>query len=169
MTESGYEVRRAALRQRYGVDNTDTEARAGSVDRTGGIDHLALVCADIERTLAFYTDVLGMRVTRIVANRDEPSSTHAFLDVGGGNLLAFFDFPESRPHRAAAGTGGMHHVAMRASQEQYAGVVQALAARGIPHSIHGDARDGSCYFRDPDGILLEIRTAYRRQEKPQSA
>ncbi|MGE4219449.1 MAG: VOC family protein [Alphaproteobacteria bacterium] len=162
---TGHEARRAALRARYGVDNSDTEARAGSVERTGGIDHLALVSSDIERTLAFYTEVLGMRVTRIVANRDEPSSTHVFLDIGGGNLLAFFDFPESGVHPALPGSGGMHHMAMRATPEQYAAVVQGLKTRRIPHSIHGDEAAGSCYFRDPDGILLEVRTAYRRQEQ----
>ena len=161
---TGHQAKRAALRERYRVDNADTEARAGSVERTGGIDHLALVCSDIERTLAFYTEVLGMRVTRIVANRDEPSSTHVFLDMGGGNLLAFFDFPESGVHPAIAGTGAMHHVAMRATPDQYAAVVQGLKSRGMPHSIHGDETAGSCYFRDPDGILLEVRTAYRRAE-----
>ena len=62
------------------------------------------------------------------------------------------------------GTGAMHYVAMRAKPEQYAAIVQGLKSRGMPHSIHGDETDGSCYFSDPDRILLEVRTAYRRAE-----
>src|SRR5713101_1272442 len=77
---------------------------------TGGVDHLALISSDLEATIHFYNEVIGMRLTRIVQNRDEPTSTHIFLDMGGGNQLAFFDFPEKGPARTVRGVGSMHHV-----------------------------------------------------------
>src|SRR5215471_3251346 len=73
--------------------------------QTVGVDHLALICADLDATINFYTGVLGMRLTRIIQNRDEPTSTHIFLDMGGGNQLAFFDFPEKGPARTVRGVG----------------------------------------------------------------
>jgi catechol 2,3-dioxygenase-like lactoylglutathione lyase family enzyme len=94
-----YQKRREELSRRY----LQTEAPALQPVYTGGVDHLALISSDLEATIHFYTEVIGMRLTRIVQNRDEPTSTHIFLDMGGGNLLAFFDFPEkARPEPYAA-------------------------------------------------------------------
>jgi catechol 2,3-dioxygenase-like lactoylglutathione lyase family enzyme len=42
-------------------------------------------CSELERTISFYTEVVGMRLTRIVQNRDEPTSAHIFFDIGGDN------------------------------------------------------------------------------------
>ncbi len=90
-----YQARRQELKARYLPHG---EAPAGTVP-TAGVDHLALICSDLEATIEFYTTLLGMRLTRIMTNRDEPSSTHIFLDMGGGNQLAFFDFPKKGPDR----------------------------------------------------------------------
>jgi hypothetical protein len=86
-----YEKRRDALKLRY-LSETDSLAQPV---RTAGVDHLALISSNLEATIDFYTRLLGMHLTRIVQNRDEPTSTHIFLDMGGGNQLAFFDFPEA--------------------------------------------------------------------------
>ena len=58
-----------------------------------------------------------MRLVRLVPNRDDPSSTHIFLDMGGGNMLAFFDFPEHQSVPAVRGPGSMHHVALKAEPQ----------------------------------------------------
>lgn len=127
---------------------------------TGGVDHLALICSAIEATIDFYTGTLGMRLTRIVPNRDEPTSTHIFLDMGGGNLLAFFDFPLQGPERTRRGVGSMHHVALKATPARFATVLESLDARGVEYSLHGSREAGSVYLRDPDGILVEVTTGY---------
>lgn len=152
-----YEARRAALVEKYRPTN---QAAGAATVGTGGVDHLALTCSDIDQTIEFYTGVLGMTLNRIVANRDEPSSTHIFLDMGGGNFLAFFDFPEKGPARTQRGVGSMHHLALKATQSQYAKAVKEIRERGIAHDIHGDETSGAIYFRDPDGILLEVTTGY---------
>jgi glyoxylase I family protein len=128
--------------------------------QTAGVDHLALICSDLELTISFYTEVLGMRLTRIMQNRDEPTSTHIFLDMGGGNQLAFFDFPEKGPEKTVRGIGSMHHVALKARPEQFRTILETLEARQIEHSAHGSREAGSIYVRDPDGILLEVTTGY---------
>jgi len=152
-----YAARRAALVERFKPTNqpagTDPVA-------TGGVDHLALICSDMPQTVEFYTEVVGMTLNKVVANRDEPSSTHIFLDMGGGNYLAFFDFPKHGPAKTQRGVGSMHHLAMKATPERYGQAIERLEARGIEHDVHGDKTKGSVYFRDPDGILLEITTGY---------
>ncbi|MEQ9121239.1 MAG: VOC family protein [Alphaproteobacteria bacterium] len=155
-----YDAKRRALAERY---KPTGKPAGGDPVGTGGVDHLALICADVGQTIAFYTEVVGMTLNKIVPNRDEPSSTHIFLDMGGGNFLAFFDFPKKGPAKTQRGVGSMHHLAMKATPAQYARMVEALKARNVAHDVHEiDAAAGKAavYFRDPDGILLEVTTGY---------
>jgi glyoxylase I family protein len=153
---STYQARREALKQRY----LSTEPAPEPAVMTRGVDHLALICSDLDATIHFYTEVLGMRLTKIVENRDEPTSTHIFLDMGGGNQLAFFDFPLKGPARTTRGVGSMHHVALKASPEQFRATVEQLQQRQLPYSLHGSVEAGSVYVRDPDDILVEVTTGY---------
>lgn len=152
---SKYEIRRDELRQRYLPDSTAPADRPW----TGGVDHLALICSDIEATIRFYTEVLQMRLSKIVQNRDEPTSTHIFLDMGGGNLLAFFDFPKLGSAPTTRGIGSMHHVAIKAEPEKYRAILEALKKNKIEYSLHGTEEAGSVYMLDPDGIKIEITTS----------
>jgi len=153
---SFYQARREELKARY-LSTPDPTAQPVS---TGGVDHLALICSDLDATIHFYTQILGMRLTRIVQNRDEPTSTHIFLDMGGGNQLAFFDFPEKGPARTVRGVGSMHHVALKARPEQFRTLLTRLQEKQIPYSLHGSPETGSVYVRDPDDILVEVTTGY---------
>ena len=153
---SSYQKRRQELIRRYLTDGSGEPKPA----QTSGVDHLALICADLEATIRFYVEVLGMRLTRIVENRDDPTSTHIFLDMGGGNQLAFFDFPEKGPAPTVRGVGSMHHIALKARTEQFRAIVAGLDQRGISYSLHGSRESGSVYVRDPDHILVEITTGY---------
>ena len=151
-----YQKRREALKENYLPDGEGATKEV----RTAGVDHLALICSDLERTIGFYADVLGMRLTQIVQNRDEPTSTHIFFDMGGGNQLAFFDFPEKGPERTVRGVGSMHHVALKAQPEQMRAILGRLDGRHISYSMHGTPDAGSIYVRDPDEILVELTTGY---------
>ena len=57
-----------------------------------GINHLALVCRDMERTVDFYSNVLGMPLIKTIELPNNMGQ-HFFFDIGNGNALAFFDFP----------------------------------------------------------------------------
>jgi len=153
---SFYQARREELKARY-LTPADPGAQPAY---TGGVDHLALICSDLDTTIRFYTQVLGMRLTRIVQNRDEPTSTHIFLDMGGGNQLAFFDFPEKGPARTVRGVGSMHHIALKACPEQFRALLARLQEKHLPYSLHGSLEAGSVYVRDPDDILVEVTTGY---------
>ncbi len=149
-----HEARREALKRRHPPQAED----ASEPVATGGVHHLALISSDLDATIDFYTEILRMRLTRIVSNRDDPASTHIFLDMGGGNMLAFFDFPEHGPERAVRGIGAMHHVALKAAPEKYRAIIATLEERRVPYSMHGSKEAGSVYLRDPDDILIEVTT-----------
>lgn len=151
-----YDHRREELKRRY----LSAGAPAPSSVRTGGVDHLALISSDLDATIRFYTEIIGLRLTRVVQNRDDPTSTHIFLDIGGGNSLAFFDFPEKGPSRTTRGVGSMHHIALKISSAQMGEVLKTLEERQVPYSMHGSAASGSIYLRDPDQILVELTTGY---------
>ena len=59
-----------------------------------GINHLALVCRDMERTVDFYTNVLGMPLVKTI-ELPAGMGQHFFFDCGGGDCLAFFWFPDA--------------------------------------------------------------------------
>lgn len=60
----------------------------------GGFNHVALVCSDMERTVDFYSNVLGMP---LIKSLDLPmgQGQHFFFDAGGGDSLAFFWFKDA--------------------------------------------------------------------------
>ncbi len=134
--------------------------------RTRGIHHLALVCKDMQRTIDFYTGVLGMTLS---AALDLPNGwRHFFFDIGGGAQLAFFHFPGEREgqggeqHPGAPWktlpSGSMHHVAF--TMESVADLERAreeLLARDVRVTEvwdHGFCK--SIYFTDPDGLQIEL-------------
>ncbi len=151
-----YRERREALKKAY---LRFREAAQKQV-QTAGVDHLALICSKLDRTIDFYTEVLGMHLTRIVENRDEPTSTHIFFDMGRGNQLAFFDFPEKGSGCTVRGIGSMHHIALKTRPEQMRAIRGKLDERHIRYSIHGTPDAGSIYVRDPDEVLVELTTGY---------
>ncbi len=153
---SEYEARREKLKERYMADDRPVGQAVG----TGGVDHLALICSDMDSTIQFYTEVLGMRLAKVIQNRDDPTSTHIFLDMGGGNMMAFFDFPEHSQDAVKRGIGAMHHVALKAEPAQYHALLARLKKTDVTYSLHGTEELGSVYMRDPDNILVEVTTGY---------
>ncbi|MDH3707757.1 MAG: VOC family protein, partial [Acidimicrobiia bacterium] len=74
-----------------------------------GVHHVALLSRDVERTIAFYQDLLEFPLTELFENRDYEGSTHFFFDIGNGNQLAFFDFPGLDLGPYGEVLGGLHH------------------------------------------------------------
>jgi catechol 2,3-dioxygenase-like lactoylglutathione lyase family enzyme len=128
-----YQKRREALKESYLPGGEGATTKEG---QTAGVDHLPLICSDLERTLGFMQTCSACLLHRIGQNRDEPTSTHIFFDIGGGNQLAFFDFPEKGPGRTVRGVGSMHHVAIKAQPEQMRAIIGRLDQHRIPYSMH---------------------------------
>ncbi|CAN5361510.1 VOC family protein [soil metagenome] len=118
-----------------------------------GVHHIALVSADVERTVRFYQEVLEFPLTEIFENRDLAGSTHFFFDLGNGNAIAFFDLPGVHPGPYAEVLGGLHHLAISVEPERWIRLKANLDAARVDYA-HVD--EVSLYFRDPDGARLEL-------------
>ena len=141
--------RRAELRQKY--LGTDPSASNG-----GGVHHLALICADPERTIRFYQDVLGFPLVELFENRDYEGSSHFFFDIGNGNMLAFFDFPGLGLEPVPEGLGGVQHVAISVTPETFERLKTVLDGAGVDYIGPDRGIKESVYFKDPDGIQIEL-------------
>jgi len=154
MTEHGSDIDRteewAALKARYLRPRGERHASTGR-----GVHHFALLCSDVERTIDFFQNLLEFPLVELFENRDYRGSTHLFFDVGHGNYLAYFDFPGLELGEYAEVLGGLHHIAISVSREQWDRLVGKLDAAGVEtHVVNGQ----SAYFSGPDGERLELLT-----------
>ena len=118
-----------------------------------GVHHLALLSQDVQRTIDFYQGLLGFPLTEVMENRDYANSTHFFFDIGNGNALAFFDFPGLDLGPYAEVLGGLHHLAISITRENWDLAVARLRAAGVDVHLESGV---SAYVRDPDGARLEL-------------
>lgn len=126
-----------------------------------GLHHITLVSADAQRTVDFYTRVLGQRFVKKTVNFDDPGSYHLYFgdEVGRpGTAITFFEWP--RAPKGQPGIGGTHHFALAVAD--YNGLLKwkrRLTDLGIPVQGPLDRHYfKSIYFQDPDGVILEIAT-----------
>ena len=142
------EEERARIRETHLLAS---EQRPPSAAR--GLHHAALLCADVERTIRFYQDILEFPLTDIFENRDCKGSNHFFFDIGNGNLLAFFDFPGLDLGPYAEVLGGLHHMAISVEPAKWERLKHKLDEAGVPYQMESGT---SIYFRDPDGARMEL-------------
>lgn len=159
-----------------------------------GVNHIALVCSDMARTVRFYRDVLGMPLVKTI---ELPGGLgqHFFFDMGNDDCLAFFWFAHSGPAQPgvsnaptlpdrgdiATAHASMNHLAFDVPLERFEEYRQRLIDEGIEVSMILDHDDSeyqvapsfhpgvfvrSFYFRDPDGILLEFASWTREMGRP---
>jgi catechol 2,3-dioxygenase-like lactoylglutathione lyase family enzyme len=117
-----------------------------------GVHHVALLSSDVERTIHFYQDLLEFPLTDLFENRDYEGSTHFFFDLGNGNAIAFFDFPDLPLGDYAEVLGGLHHLAISVPPDRWEHLRQKLASEDVEVLDI----DSSLYFRDPDGARVEL-------------
>jgi catechol 2,3-dioxygenase-like lactoylglutathione lyase family enzyme len=118
-----------------------------------GIDHVALAVSDVERSVQWYIDVLGLE------RQHEGMWNGIPVFVGKGNTgIAFFprrgDDSKSGPHNKI----DMLHLAFRADRKNFVAAQEKLKRRGIKFEFQNHEISHSIYFRDPDGHELEITT-----------
>jgi glyoxalase family protein len=124
-----------------------------------GLHHVTAITANASRNMAFYTQVLGMRLVKKTVNQDDVSAYHLFYaDALGspGTDLTFFDWPDVAPNQN--GAGSIASVALRVEgQESLAWWAKRFTGAGVPHSgvIEEDGRR-LLRFADPEGLGLEL-------------
>ena len=130
-----------------------------------GFHHVAYRCRDAKETVDFYRRALGMTFQLAIAEDKVPSTgepdpyMHVFLEVGNGNVLAFFELPT----REAMGRDEktpkwVQHIALRVgSLDELVATKAHLESLGV--EVLGPTHHGifkSIYFFDPNGHRLEL-------------
>ena len=118
-----------------------------------GLDHVALGVLDVERSAAWYIEVLGFE-RRYQGMWD---GVPVFV-ARGDTALALFPAGSEPTDSLPRQTIGMRHLALRANRENFVAAQRNLQNRGIPFHFQDHEISHSIYFRDPDGIQLEITT-----------
>ena len=125
--------------------------------RLTGLHHLTAIVRDLDRTTAFYRDVLGLSLVRQGASDDDPDARHFWFAIGD-QWISFLEYP-AMP-QGSIGTGSVQHfaLAVETAEEQLAWR-DYLRGRGVSCTDVFD-RGGfrSIYVRDPDGHIVEIAT-----------
>ncbi len=148
------------------------------------VDHINLVVSDLERSVDFYTNVLGFRETQRAELEGEWIETIIGLKTVKASV-AYVVSPAGQPrlellqYHSPIGDGfqansipntlGLRHLAL--SVDNIDSAVQRLREAGtellsrpviVPTDViqHSTGQKILCYFHDPDGVLLEL-TEYR--------
>lgn len=125
------------------------------------LDHYTIVTADLDRSVAFYTDVLGL------TNGDRPDFDFpgAWIYVGdkpvvhllgkdGARLMA--DKGVTGGGDEPKGTGSIHHVAFRAAGiDDYVSRLTAQDIRHTQQNVPGWPLK-QVFLQDPDGVTIEL-------------
>jgi len=129
------------------------------------IHHVAYRCRDARETVEFYQRHLDMGFVLAIAENEVPSTKepdpymHVFLDAGMGNVLAFFELPNSPDMGRDENTPvWVQHIALEVeSVEALLAAKAKLESEGI--DVLGPTNHGifkSIYFFDPNGHRLEL-------------
>lgn len=128
------------------------------------LHHHAYVSADLERTRAFYEDVIGLPLVATWTEEGNDATggvdyCHVFFELGDGSALSFFQFADAEytaANQPAAPSSAFDHVALAADADARDAIVGRSEAAGlVPFTInHGYCV--STYLADPDGLLIEI-------------
>jgi catechol 2,3-dioxygenase len=137
----------------------------GSLDPRTDIGHVHLRVADLDRSIAFYRDVLGFELMQRMGDQA------AFLSAGGyHHHIGLNTWESAGGSPPAPGSTGLYHFAIRyPTRAALADAVRRLAAAGI--GIDGASDHGvseAIYLRDPDQNGIELYRDRPREEWPRS-
>ena len=124
-----------------------------------GLHHVTAVTANAKQNLAFYTNVLGLRLVKKTVNQDDVSAYHLFYgDERGhaGTEVTFFDWAGMAPNMP--GAGGISEIGLRVpNREALAYWAQRFDELGVEHAgIEEFAGHPTLRFRDPEGQRLAL-------------
>ncbi len=122
--------------------------------RVLGMDHVAISVSDLEKSMDFYTKVLGLEIT---SREDSKPGVEYFLDCGTGLVGLIQGDSQGEKHFLKDGGVGGNHLAFRVQSKDFDQIVEEIRKRNIPITfMKKREKSWSLYFLDPDDNKLEI-------------
>ncbi len=131
------------------------------------LHHTAYVSKDLEKTRAFYEDVIGLPLVSTWCEKDvlfgsERIYCHCFFGLQDGSALAFFQFASDEDQKLFGPeipSSPFIHIALHVDEETLSEIEGRIAKAGFkePETYtldHGYCR--SVYIKDPDGMIVEF-------------
>lgn len=120
------------------------------------VHHIAIICADYQRSKTFYTQVLGLQVVREVY-REERNSWKLDLALADHYIIELFSFPDPPPRPSRPEAQGLRHLAFTVQDIDKA-VLQLQQHGVVTEPLRIDPYTGKrfTFFTDPDGLPLEL-------------
>lgn len=123
-----------------------------------GIHHITAIAGDPQRTVDFYTQLLGLRLVKLTVNFDDPGTYHLYFGDGAGapgTILTFFPWPGAP--RGVVGNGQVSAIAFAVGPGSLEFWRSRLEAHQVSVQLAGSRLDEPVLpFRDPDGLPLEL-------------
>ena len=120
------------------------------------IDHIAIICSNYERSLKFYTEIIGCTVVAEYY-REEQKSFLTRLALNGQYIIELFSYLSPPQRLSYPEATGLRHLAFEVNDLK--AEVEELDRLGVPHeAIRLDATTGKhfVFFNDPDDLPLEM-------------
>ncbi len=123
-----------------------------------GVHHLTIIGSTRQLVIDFLEGLLGMPFVFEQPNLSRPEENHLYFDPGDGRLVTVFTNEErtdaARP--APREVGCVEHIAFNVSKATQNQVEKRLNERGIEFIEHDRGFMHSIYFRDPNGLKVEL-------------
>lgn len=125
---------------------------------THGIHHITAICSNAQRTVDFYTKILGLRFVKKTVNFDAPDTYHLYFgnETGEpGTALTFFPFRDAGT--GMRGLGQVTKIYFGVNKTSLGFWLERFILKGIKHEqIKTRFNESYITFFDPDGLQLEI-------------
>lgn len=127
-------------------------------DKILGIHHITAIAGNAQRTLDFYTKVLGLRLVKKTVNFDDPGTYHFYFgDENGtpGSILTFF--PWEGVKRGYTGSGMATNIGYSVPTNSLEFWADRFKQHNIKHEeIAEKFGEKYLHFQDPDGLKIDL-------------
>lgn len=141
--------------------------------KANGIHHIAIMCADIKEHIAFFSDVLGCKLSAIFDMHGVAGGIHAFMHMEDHSYFSMVQLPavkdipieigvtHSGTGAGVSAPGTLQHLAFRVdTPDDLLAMRDRIRKKGV--NVIGPLDHGMCqsiYFAGPDQMTLEVATS----------